>query len=96
MADMIGSYYAAFLEYRFTGPQAALSVLEIDQRQKSSILFGRFLYVVDVVRCDQRFQQVRQQGAWHSPGGTRVEVCHQRDRFLPVERSFDGIAASRN
>ncbi len=73
--------------------QAALAVLVVDQRQDAGIgVGGRGAPAGAVVR-QHRLDQIGQQRARHGAGGAGVEVGHQGDGFLAVERPFDRGAA---
>src|SRR5204863_9048881 len=92
MAHGIAADDAALHHRDFRGAQAALPVLEIDERQDTSIaprwLGATSREMVD----DNRPNQVGKKRAWHRAGCARIEIGHRRDRLFAIERSLDRIA----
>ena len=83
----------AFHHRRFAGAQAALAVLKVDERQDTSVLFGRFFQFAFAVVFHHRLDQVGNKGARHGARSAGIEVRHQGNGFLAVEGTLDGVAA---
>ena len=90
---MGGADDAAGFHRRLAGAEAALAVLVVDERQRAGVGGGGFLAAAVAVGVHHGLQKVRQQRARHGAGGAGVEVGHEGDRLLAVERSLYGVAA---
>ena len=92
-AHLVGANHSAFLHQDFRGREAALSVLEVDERQPARVGRRGFVVPAGGERVVDRADAVGITAAGHRAGGARLEVGQQRDAFLAVPRAFDQLAA---
>ena len=93
VANRIALDHATFLHDGLTGPQTALAILEVDERQDTRVLRSSGIEIPCGVMLEDGLDQIGKQRAAHRACRACIQVCHQRDGFLSVERSLDGIAA---
>ena len=91
MTDVIRADHTALFHNGLGGPQTALPVLVVDQRQYPVVTLRRTIPVPRLMLFDHRSDQVGNQSRTHGARSPGIKISHQGDPFFSVERTLSLI-----